>query len=1161
MSFEPIPHKIDFIEQEHAILAFWRATGAFAQLRALRQGQPTWSFIDGPITANNPMGVHHGWGRTYKDLYNRFWSMRGRELRYQQGFDCQGLWVEVEVEKELGFTSKKDIEAYGLDKFVLKCKERVLRYAAVQTTQSQRLGYWMDWNDPDHLRHLAAQLVADPTQTITVDGPAGPITGTVEQIVGRLGQPELGGSYFTFATENNYMIWTFLKRCWERGWLYRGADVMPWCPRCATAISQHEIVTDGYAELTHRSVTVRLPLRGRVREALLVWTTTPWTLTSNVAAAVGPELTYVKVQQGDEILYLAKGCLHMLVGAYTVLAELKGIDLAGWTYDGPFDDLPAAQKPGGVTPLPELARGIEASAQTAHQVILWDEVGEAEGTGIVHIAPGCGAEDFQLGKQYGLPMLAPLTDEGIFVEQFGQFTGMPVAAVVDPIFADLTRKGVLYRVQAYTHRYPTCWRCKTELVFRLVAEWFISMGERYDKPREDLTEAEKARSLRYQIMDVVDQIRWIPDFGYARELDWLRNMHDWMISKKRYWGLALPIWTCAACGHFEVIGDEQELAARAVAGWEEFRGHTPHRPSIDAVKIACPQCGQIMSRIADVGNPWLDAGIVSFSTLRYRTDPHYWAQWYPADWISESFPGQFRNWFYSLLAMATVLDDSAPCRTLFGYATVVAEDGRDMHKSWGNAIEFNEAADRMGVDVMRWLYCAHKPENNLLFGYNRADEMRRRVLLPLWNVYSFFVTYALLDGWTPVTDQAAPGAPEGPTPYSDNPLDRWVLARLNQVVARVTTALEHYDAFAATMAIEPLIDDLTNWYVRRSRRRFWRGEQDADKGYAYATLYHVLVKLTRLLAPIMPFVTEVIYQNLVCNVNPQPSAPIRLVQGAAAREPQPSGAQPKTYPSIHHTDWPVADVAAIDEQMIDQVDLARRIASLGLSARSSANLKVRQPLARLLVHVGGSGVTLREELVATVADELNVKAVTFVADADQLVSYRILPNNKLLGPKLGANFPNVRAALAALDPALVVRLVNAGEAVPITVEEQTLTLLPEEILVQAQPAAGLVVAAEKAVTVAVDTVITPELAQEGNARELVRRIQQLRKDAGLAISDRITLYVSDSPLTAGLLAAYGDYIKEETLAVDLVQNGVPGDLPQARFVLGESDVTVGLRKR
>ncbi len=617
--------------------------------------------------------------------------MKGHKLRYQNGFDCQGLWVEVEVEKELGFTSKQDIEAYGLDKFVLKCKERVLRYAAVQTEQSIRLGYWMDWNNPDTLRLLADKLIENPGQVMTIQGTHHTVTDTVENLIGGLGLPDLGGSYFTFSNENNYMIWAFLETCWEKGWRYRGADVMPWCPRCATGISQHEIVTDGYAEITHRSVTLRFPLRGKTNESLLVWTTTPWTLTSNVAAAVGPELTYVKVHNGDEILYLSKGTVHMLRGDYTVLTELKGREMVGWTYDGPFDDLFVAQQPGGYTDLEQFTREVERTAVDTHQVSAWDEVSEDEGTGIVHIAPGCGTEDFQLGQEHGFPLIAPLDDEGYFVAGFDWLTGKHVADVPEPIFDALEEKGLLYHVAAYTHRYPTCWRCSTELVFRLVDEWFISMGERYDKPRESVTAEEKAKSLRYQIMDSVDQAPWYPEFGHARELDWLHNMHDWMISKKRYWGLALPIWVCDECSHFEVIGSDMELEARAVEGWDTFAGHAPHRPFIDAVKLECSACGHKMSRVLDVGNPWLDAGIVSFSTLRYRSDPAFWRRWYPADWISESFPGQFRNWFYSLLTMGTVLAGQGPFKALFGYASLLAEDGREMHKSWGNAIEFNEA--------------------------------------------------------------------------------------------------------------------------------------------------------------------------------------------------------------------------------------------------------------------------------------------------------------------------------------------------------------------------------------------------------------------------------------------------------------------------------------
>ena len=1137
MPFKEVPTKVDFPAQEREVLQFWKESQAFQKMAELHQNDPHWSFIDGPITANNPMGAHHGWGRTYKDLYNRFWTMRGRRLRYQNGFDCQGLWVEVEVEKEMGFKSKKDIEDYGLDKFVRKCKARVLRYAAVQTEQSIRLGYWMDWNDTAELRRLAGLMEQDPNQEVTVQGPLGPVTGTVEQVVGLLGLPEMGGSYFTFSTENNYMIWAMLKKCWEKGWLYRGADVMPWCPRCATGISQHEIVTDGYAELTHRSVTVRFPLRGRQKEALLVWTTTPWTLTSNVAAAVGPELTYAKVQQGDEILYLSKGTLKMLRGPYQVLDELQGKDMVGWTYDGPFDDLTAEQTPGGHTHLKTLSAGIKTSAAEVHQVIPWDEVGETEGTGIVHIAPGCGAEDFLLGREHNLPLVAPLDEEGHFVDGFDWLSGMHVMDVATPIFDDLGRKGVLYHIEPYTHRYPTCWRCKTELVFRLVDEWFISMGESYDKPREALSADEKARSLRYQIMDVVDQIRWIPEFGYSREMDWLRNMHDWMISKKRYWGLALPIWICEPCSHYEVIGNEVELKERAVEGWDVFDGHTPHRPYVDAIKLRCPECGGLMERVPDVGNPWLDAGVVPFSTLQYRANPEYWRQWYPAHWISESFPGQFRNWFYSLLAMATVLDGSPPFLQNFGYATLLAEDGRPMHKSWGNMIEFNEAADNMGVDVMRWLYCAHKPENDLLFGYHRGDEARRAYLIPLWNIYSFLATYANLDNWSPAQDGFDPAFPEGPTPASDNLLDRWVLARLNQIVPTVTEALENSDSLTATLALSGFLDDLSNWYVRRSRRRFWKSApaSDADKNAAYATLYHVLLKYVRLVAPFTPFVAEVIYQNLARQANP----------GA--------------YESVHHTTWPLFDAAAVDQALLDDMDVARQVASLGLAARNSAGLKVRQPLSRALAYAGGKR-TLADEFVEIITDELNVKAFEFVEQASQLVTYQVLPDNKLLGPRFGAQFPKLRAALAAADPGAVAAAVQAGVPFGLEVDGQPVELQPNELLVSTRPASGLAVAADKLATVAVDSTVTPELRLEGLAREVVRRIQDFRKQSGLDIADRIQLYVTASAGLQPAVSQHRAYIMSETLAVELVEGEPPAGTAVTSAAFEGEEMTIGLRK-
>jgi len=1120
MTFNPVPSNVDFVEQEKDVLQMWEQSRAFERLRELRHDSPPWSFIDGPITANNPMGVHHGWGRTYKDLFNRFWAMQGRELRYQNGFDCQGLWVEVEVEKELGFATKKDIEAYGLDRFVIKCKQRVLRMAAVQTEQSIRLGYWMDWNSPAHLRWLADRLGEDPQQIITVQGPDGPVTDTVEQIVGRLGLREMGGSYFTFSNENNYVIWNMLHRSWENGWLYRGADSMPWCPRCATGISQHEIVTDGYAELTHEAVTVRFPLRGRPGESLLVWTTTPWTLSSNVAAAVGAKLAYVRVRAGDEILYLSKGTLHMLQGPYEVLSELTGADMEGWAYDGPFDYLPANQEPGGHTALRKLTEGIEQTATQAHRVVLWDQVGEEEGTGIVHIAPGCGAEDYALGRELSLPIVAPLDEEGVVVEGFGWLSGMNVADVAHPIFDDLRNRGLLYRVQDYTHRYPICWRCKTPLVFRLVDEWFISMDQ-----------------LREKMMDVTRQIRWIPAFGLDRELDWLRNMHDWMISKKRYWGLALPIWECEDCGHYEVVKDEHDLQSKAVAGWDIFNGHTPHRPFIDAVKIRCSQCGAEMRRIEDVGNPWLDAGVVPFSTLGYRSDRAYWDKWFPAHWISESFPGQFRNWFYSLLAMSTVLEERPPFLENFSYALLLSEDGSPMHKSSGNMIEFNEAADLMGVDVMRWLYCAHKPENNLLFGYNRADEVRRQFLLPLWNVYNFFVSYARLDGWEPAAEGFDSDRPEGRAPAGQNPLDRWIVARCNQVSEAVSASLADSDAYSATVVTEAFIDDLTNWYIRRSRRRFWKSEHDRDKQTAYATLYYVLVRLIRMLAPFTPFVTEIMYQNLVRSV------------------------QPEALQSVHHTLWPEPEADTIDGDLIAQMALARDAASLGLSARNSANIKIRQPLAKALLYAGGAGAGLSEELASLVRDELNVKELVFVRDEGSLVRYRLAGEGRLLGPKYGALYPRIRQALAELDPVPAVRRLKVGQPIEISVGSETVSLLPEEIIINAEPGEGLAVVSDKGVTLAVDTTITPTLRAEGLVRDLVRYVQTLRKDAGYSLDDRITVgLLGLTPEAHAAVEEFGAYFRQETLATVLLfeDDGLAWDASDGQRLDGD---TVEVRVR
>ncbi len=592
------------------------------------------------------------------------------------------------------------------------------------------------------------------------------MTDTVEMIVGRLGLPELGGSYFTFSNENNDLIWGFLAECDRRGWLYKGEDSMPWCARCGTGMSQMEM-NEGYQDREDPGLTVRFPLVDRPGESLLVWTTTPWTMTANVAAAVGRDLDYLLVEQGSERYWVGKvASKTALQGDYRVLEERRGADMVGWHYRGPFDDLPAVMAAFGE------GRDELGASPYVHRVIEWDEVGEDEGTSIVHIAPGGGAEDFKLGRELGLPVIAPLDEAGHYLDGFGPFTGLDAAAVAAELIEELEARGFYYHLEPYTHRYPHCWRCGTALLFRVVDEWYISMGPVYDVPREQLTAEQKAASLRYQIMDVVDQIRWFPAFGYDRELDWLHTMSDWMISKKRYWGLALPIWECTVCDAYQVIGGREELRERATSGFEQLEGRSPHRPWVDGVTVACRECGGEARRIRDVGNPWLDAGIVPFSTLHYRTDPGYWQKWFPADFITESFPGQFRNWFYSLLAMGTVLRSEPPFKAIFGYATLYGEDGRPMHKSWGNAIEFNEAAERMGVDVMRWMYLSARPDDNILFGYHSADEARRELLV-LWNVLAFFTTYARLGAWRPGgdvlgTQSADPGR---------RVLDRWILSR------------------------------------------------------------------------------------------------------------------------------------------------------------------------------------------------------------------------------------------------------------------------------------------------------------------------------------------------------------------------------------------------
>ena len=995
-TFSPVSPHVDFIALEKRNLEYWYTAGiADLYLKKNSASKKKFSFLDGPITANNPMGVHHAWGRTYKDVWQRFHTMLGDKQRYQNGFDCQGLWVEVEVEKELGIKNKKDIENLvpgdkraSIAKFVELCKDRVRKYSAIQTEQTKRLGNFMDW---DH-------------------------------------------SYYTMSDENNYMIWYFLKVCHEKGWIYKGHDSVPWCPRCQTAISQHEMLTEDYKELTHDSIYFTLPVVGRDNEFLLVWTTTPWTIPANIAVAVDGSLTYCLVEgESGKKFWIAKECIGPVFGKEQkkIIVSLKGKELVGLGYRGPFDDLPAVK---------EIAK---SSPKTFHTIIATDPlilpITTEEGTGLVHTAVSAGAEDFRLGKKYNLPVIPVISDNADYLPGLGFLAGKNAKVHPELILDYLKEKGSggeswVFDIRPCTHRYPVCWRCKTELVWRVTDEWYIGMDQK-EICKSTNGKSTNGKTLREQMMETAKMIDWHPAFGLERELDWLGSMHDWLISKKnRYWGLALPIYECPACGHFDVIGGKEELHERAVEGWEKFEGHTPHKPYIDEVKINCSKCKTKVSRVADVGNVWLDAGIVPFSTLvdpetgtlSYTGDKRYWKQWFPFDFVTESFPGQFKNWFYSMIAMATVLEKKNPFRTLLGYATVVGEDGRPMHKSLGNMIEFGAGADTIGVDVMRWIYVTSNPLQNVLFGYKLADEVRRSFHLILWNTYNFFISYALANGFSVSNEKVV----------VLHILDRWIYAYLQRTIKKATDSLLEYDAQTATLEIGRFVTDFSQWYVRRSRDRVNPTSQNPkDKAECFETMYLVLRTLGKILAPFCPFISDEIYRNLTGE------------------------------PSVHLTSWPQADKKAIDINLLDDMERVRGLVEKIHAKRKELKIPVRQPLAKCHVsHVPpalafgksrwrAGKCQISNELIELVKDETNIKDISFTK--------------------------------------------GEGE-----------------------------------ITVELDTTMSPELIEEGKIREAVRKIQQLRKDQGCKLNDRIRIELPKEFQT--LPKESIDKIIKNTLAGDVV---------------------------
>ena len=933
--FKQVPAKFDFIANEKEILNWWYKSGVVKKyLNKNKNAKKRFSFMDGPITANNPMGVHHAWGRTLKDLYQRYKNMQGFKQRFQNGFDCQGLWIEVEVEKEKGFKNKKDIEKYGIAKFVKDCKDRVKKYSKIQTQQSIRLGYFMDWDN----------------------------------------------SYYTMSDKNNYMIWSFLKKCWQEGNLYKGNDAVPWCPRCGTAISQHEISTEEYKQLTHDSVYMRFPViknsktqnparnasasvaggpKPETNEFLLVWTTTPWTIPADTILAVSPKIDYAQVEFEGKKYWLAKNLIKDVFNQeLRPIKIVNGQDLIRKEniryYQGPFDDLPIIKKVA------------ENGSNHFHRIVLSKNlVNEQEGTGIVHIVPGAGTEDHQLVKQElgWKDIIFPVVDgAGAYVKNYGFLTGKNAKNNPQIIIEYLQEKNngyYLFKVKPYTHPYPVCWRCGTELIWRLVNEWYINM----DNPRKT-----DGKTLRERMIEVAKKIHWLPEFGSKRELDWLKNMHDWMISKKRYWGLALPIWECQ-CGHFETIGSREELKEKAVEGWGKFAspagGHAPHRPWIDKIKIKCPKCGRLMNRVPDVGNPWLDAGIVSFSTLvdpktnkvSYLTDKKYWQKWYPADFITECFPGQFRNWFYSLIAIATVLENNNPFKTTLGHALVRDEKGEEMHKSKGNAIWFDEAAEKMGVDTIRWMYCRQNPEFNLNFGYNIANEVRRQYLFLFWNSYRFFVTYANLNGFR--YQVLGSSQPETRNQKPETKLDQWILSRLESTKKIATEKLDDYHHHEVLWEIEKLLKDLSTWYIRRSRGR----------KSCLPTLHYVLKNLCLILAPFIPFLTETIWQEITNSKN-----------------------------SVHLQDWPKVNKKLTNKKLEKQMAAIREVVSLGHATRKEKQIKVRQPLNKF--QISNFKFQIDKELAELIKQELNVKEVEIKTGAEKLkveLDTKITPELKTEG--------------------------------------------------------------------------------------------------------------------------------------------------------------------
>jgi isoleucyl-tRNA synthetase len=1016
---------------DHEVLGRWRDAKVFQRSLDQTAGGQRWTFYEGPPTANGVPGTHHIPARAIKDTFPRFKTMQGYHVPRRAGWDCHGLPVEVAVERELGLASKKEIEAFGIREFNARCRESVLRHVDMWEALTERMGYWVD----------------------------------------------LSNAYRTMDSTYIESVWWSLKVIFDQGLLVQDFRISPYCPRCGTPLSDHELgQPDVYQTVSDPSVTVRFPLVSlppgadpRLAGAdLLVWTTTPWTLVSNTAVAVHPDETYAVAGQageGGRVVVAAALLAKVLGEGWHIVTQFRGADLAGATYRPPFNlvDIPGA-----------------------HRVVTGSFVTTEDGTGLVHLAPAFGADDMETSKAHGLPVVNPVRADGTFDESVPLVGGLFFKDADARLISDLADRGLVFRGTRHEHSYPHCWRCHTPLLYYALPSWYI-----------------RTTAIKDQLLAENERTNWQPPtIKHGRYGEWLRNNVDWAMSRSRFWGTPLPIWVCPD-EHVTCVGSLTELAELAGT---DLTGLDPHRPYVDEVVIGCPQCGREAHRVPEVADAWYDSGSMPFAQVGapYRNEDEFEAS-YPAQFIAEALD-QTRGWFYSLMAVGTLVFGRSAYETVLCLGLLVDERGRKMSKHLGNVLEPIPLMDTHGADAVRWFFtAAGSPWATRKLSHGALEEIVRKILLTYWNTASFLVMYANAAAaqGTAWTSERIPSAP----PVSARPvLDRWLIGELHTLVRDVTSAMEAFDSAAAGRRIAGFIDDLSNWYVRRSRRRFWEGPATPDGEAAFATLYSSLTTLTRLMAPLAPFVTDYIWGVLRAEGSPD---------------------------SVHLTTWPDFDASLIDERLSDQMALVRRLVELGRSARATAAVRVRQPLARALVGAAGFA-SLPAELRAQVAEELNVhelEALTTVDD--ELVDYSVKPNFRALGRRFGPRTPAVAVAIEAAEAASLAASLRSSGTASVQVDGEPVSLNPDEVIVTQTPRSGWAVASDGGETVALDVTISPELRREGLAREVVRLVQDARKSDGLNISDRIWLRwrTGDEDL-ARALTGHGTMISAEVLAVD-----------------------------